>query len=1054
MSFVKSVKGGINSKRYLGRAIDYGKNPDKTNVNENSHLANVLQYAGKQEKALYVTGINCSTVDTLTEWNDTREMFNKDFGILAHHYIQSFSPTENITPEQVHKMGLELANRCFPDFQVLVCTHIDRKHLHNHILVNSCNIHNGLKWLSNGKTLNFVRYTNDKISLEYGYSVIDSYINNGSAQIKNKMKNSYKVDMAIAIRESLMSANTKAEFERLMLSKGYKIRFGKQITFREVANDKHAARGEVLAKQFGDEFSTKSIYNKYGIKTEVNEYRKKAVDKESAKKTEKDLEKVNAYVFETDKRFMQAVAGLNLSYGNSDSRYSVIEAEISMLEEKVSKINPSNIKSFIAYLYLRTEIFNKKLYSKAIKRFNSVSALNKKEKKFTFTAIPLRKVEDKYTRLYGNITFKALMLKNGSNASVKVNADLLPKLINAPFFYCASIDVKTGKAKVFVKENDLDALSNALGFNYSIDKVVKKEYNVNLVKLRQWKENKVKVKWENNLTANDIDALMKKGVPFAIFDKGDSHSVCFPEKYFDDAFAGLHPNLSVVNGRTNRDKLDKLAVELKTSLAYKIITPEQLVLLQECKFVDVPSIAYNSKDGSGKINLCYLASDEQKLKDIILSESEAILNNKPYSEWKRHNLSVNWIYSLTLEQVKQIKAAECEVAIFADKKDKSKFSVCTPFYEYKNVMSVLDDTYNANNATMTYQEFKALKDNNNLETVSLDITGEQLNLFRHLKDDFPLSAAFKKNGGGYILTFDKRYLEEISKQLNVTKLPFRVQIEKWKKDNVEYHSKYELTESDIDKLKECTVNYCVAKTKNGNYAIAYPAYNEREISTILFPDRNPVTCNVSKNELQRFAEATGVKIEYMYISPQQYDALVKDKTEIMSTAFKHKTSEGYNLWYLAGDKGKINKIINSRTSGKSNKSVIEQMKARGANIQMIKNATPAQIELLKQSGIECAFGNDMQTIAYDLKNRYAVLSIMSRAYYNDLINNNVPVRLKRGIDVNTLDALLSENIGFSFVYNAKNNEFVVAYNAADEKRLSELTGNNNYSEDNSTGQQL
>lgn len=1054
MAYVKTVKGGITSNRYLSRAIEYGKNPDKTNVNNDEHLANALQYAGKQEKALYVSAQNCTTTNTFKEWERLRNTYNKNKGRIAHHFIQSFSPTENVTPEQVHQMGLELAKRCFPDFQVLVCTHIDRKHLHNHILVNSCNINNGLKWSDNKKTMNFVRYTNDKISLEYGCSVIDSYINNGSAQIKEKLKNSYKVDMAKAIRESLVGANTKAEFERLMLSKGYKIRFGKQITFREISNDKHAARGEVLAKQFGEEFSTKSIYNKYGIKIEVNEYRKKAVDKDNAKETEKKLEKVNAYVFETDKRYIQAVTGLNISYGNTDSKYSVIEAEISMLEEKVSKINPTNIKSFIAYLYLRTELFNKRLYSKAIKRFNAISGLNNTGKKFTFSAIPLKKVDGKYTRAYGNITFRSLMLKNGNNASVKVDADLLPKLINAPFFYVASIDVKTGKAKVFVKEQDLDALSNALGFNYNIGKFVKKEYNVNAVKLRQWKDNKVKIKWENNLTANDIDALMKKGVPFAVFDKGDSYSVCFPEKYSDDAFAGLHPNLSVVNGRTNRDKLDKLAVELKTSLSYKIISPEQLVLLQECKSVDVPSIAYNSKDGSGKINLCYLASDEQKLKDIILSESEAVLNNKPYSEWKRHNLSVNWIYSLTLEQVKQIKAAECEVAIFADKKDKSKFSVCTPFYEYKNVMSVLDDTYNANNATMTYQEFKALKDNNNLETVSLDITGEQLNLFRHLKGDFPLSAAFKKNGGGYILTFDKRYLEEISKQLNVTKLPFRVQIEKWKKDNVEYHSKYELTESDIDKLKECTVNYCVAKTKNGDYAIAYPAYNEREISTLLFPDRNPVTCNVSKNELQRFAEATGVKIEYMYISPQQYDALVKDKTEIMSTAFKHKTSEGYNLWYLAGDKGKIDKIINSRTSGKSNKSVIEQMKARGTNIQIMKNATPEQIELLKQSGIECAFGNDMHTIAFDFKNRYEILSIMSRAYYNNLINNGVPIRFKRGIDVDTLDVLLSENIGFSFNFNAKNNEFVVAYNAADEKRLSELTGNNNYSEDNSTGQQL
>ena len=65
---------------------------------------------------------------------EIRRVFNKDSDILAHHYIQSFSPNEKITPELVHQIGAELAQKMAPGFQVIVSTHVDKDHLHNHIL--------------------------------------------------------------------------------------------------------------------------------------------------------------------------------------------------------------------------------------------------------------------------------------------------------------------------------------------------------------------------------------------------------------------------------------------------------------------------------------------------------------------------------------------------------------------------------------------------------------------------------------------------------------------------------------------------------------------------------------------------------------------------------------------------------------------------------------------------------------------------------------------------------------------------------------------------------
>ena len=1038
MAIVKTVKGGISSSRYLNTAIEYSKNPDKTNIGDDAHLANALQYAGKQEKALYISSQNCTTTNTYSEWEKTRNQYKKNNGRLAHHFIQSFSPTENVTPEQVHQMGLELAKRCFPDYQVLICTHIDRNHLHNHIIVNSCNINNGLKWCDNNKTLNFVRYTNDKIAIENGCSIIDSYIKNGSAKTTDKFKQSYKVDMAKAVRESLLSSVDRFQFERSMKEKGYTVRFGKQITFREIANTKHAARGEVLAKQFGAEFSTKSIYAKFGIDIEINEYVKKAVDKNGAKKTEKELDKINAYKFTPDKRFMnglKAEEGL-ISNGNPNSRYAVTELKIAKLEEKLKRLEgkPFNVKALVAYLYIRADLFNKKIYSKFAKKYLDGNV----KTAYKVNRIPYRYKDGKATRVFGNISFKSLMMKNGDNVSVKVDARLLQNLINAPFFYYASIDEKSGAAKVLCKEKDANVLFNALGIKPEIKSIQKKEYNTNKVRLANWKKNNVPLLWNNKLTLEDVKRIRTEGVPYALYEKENGFSVVYPQQYEDNVYSAVYPERSLVNGRTKKSVLDDLAKSNNTDLSYKVISQEQFRLLQESKAVDIPSIGYEQKDMSGKINLCYLSTDEQKLKNVILSEYDALLDNKPYREWKRHNLSVNWIYDLSVEQVKSLKTAGCEISVFSDKNDSSRFCICTPFYEYNNVMGVLDDTYNPQNGTMSYADFKQIKADNQLDTVTFEISAEQLNAFRHLKESYPISNAFKKQDGSYMLSIEKKFSEEIISKLKITQVPFKVQLDLWKKNSQDYHCKYNLSEEDVKKLSSCDADYVVAKSKSGEYIIAYPAYNEREIFTHLYPDKNPVTCNIERKDLQNYAEGVGEKIEYMFISPTQYDALTSDTTtEIMSTAFENKNGKGYNFWYLASDKPKVMQIINNTENRP--KSVIDTMKARGANI-VTKKVTPTQFERLKKSGVECAFSKDGETIAYDVTNHYLVLSEISKDAVSIMRSNGIEVHYRKGINVDTVDMLISSKIPFSFAYNKTDSAFAIAYAAKNEKEILQIIG--------------
>ena len=101
-------------------------------------LTEALAYITNPAKISEVSRLNCSgsNSNTLDQFRLLRLAFNQNKGIIAHHFIQSFAPNDNVTPETVHRFGVEYAKLCFPNYQVVVSTHIDKEHLHNHIIVN------------------------------------------------------------------------------------------------------------------------------------------------------------------------------------------------------------------------------------------------------------------------------------------------------------------------------------------------------------------------------------------------------------------------------------------------------------------------------------------------------------------------------------------------------------------------------------------------------------------------------------------------------------------------------------------------------------------------------------------------------------------------------------------------------------------------------------------------------------------------------------------------------------------------------------------------------
>ena len=144
---------------------------------EKTSLASSITYISNPEKTeqfFFTSALNCSSVDTaLSEMMETKQQFGKMGGVLGYHFIQSFQPGE-VTPEQAHAIGLEFAKRLFGKrYEVVISTHLNKHHLHNHLVVNSVSCIDGQKYHSSPESYyNDVRGTSDALCRENDLSVI------------------------------------------------------------------------------------------------------------------------------------------------------------------------------------------------------------------------------------------------------------------------------------------------------------------------------------------------------------------------------------------------------------------------------------------------------------------------------------------------------------------------------------------------------------------------------------------------------------------------------------------------------------------------------------------------------------------------------------------------------------------------------------------------------------------------------------------------------------------------------------------------------------------
>ena len=241
--------------------IDYAENPDKTcPIPDLEDLWNAARYAERPEATAdgqYVTAINCTRETAVQQMILTKKQFRKTEGYIAWHGYQSFKPGE-ISPELCHKIGVMTAKAMWGDrFQIIVTTHLDKEHLHNHFVFNSVSFVDGKKYNYSKRELHRLREYSDYDCEYYHLSVVPvphkapsrpAYFDEKDG--KPTRYNVYRED----IREAFQNSCTLQDAEAYLRRLGYITDFSDRVHYRiRLPQYKHFTRLDTLDSRWTPE---------------------------------------------------------------------------------------------------------------------------------------------------------------------------------------------------------------------------------------------------------------------------------------------------------------------------------------------------------------------------------------------------------------------------------------------------------------------------------------------------------------------------------------------------------------------------------------------------------------------------------------------------------------------------------------------------------------------------------------------------------------------------------------------------------------------------------
>ena len=206
----------------------------KRGTQSRAAMRGVMLYVMQGKKTAWeggplVSGINCQPQSVYDDFLNTKLLYHKHGGVMFYHMVQSFPKGAAVDPRQAHEAARRLAEY-FDGCEVLVCTHVDRGHIHSHCVINSLNFETGKKLHMAKEQIQELMRRNDMICQEMGLPVFDVPTQQargmGGAEYHTALKGqSWKLRLMNTIDECMKYAADKDAFVSLMASEGYQVRW-------------------------------------------------------------------------------------------------------------------------------------------------------------------------------------------------------------------------------------------------------------------------------------------------------------------------------------------------------------------------------------------------------------------------------------------------------------------------------------------------------------------------------------------------------------------------------------------------------------------------------------------------------------------------------------------------------------------------------------------------------------------------------------------------------------------------------------------------------------
>ena len=256
---IKTIKSNLQA------VINYGKNGDKT------------------DNGVLVSSVNCSVENSYEEMSLTKKFFHKEDKTLGYHIIQSFKGNE-VSPQKANQIGKELAEELWGNkFQVVICTHINKENVHNHLILNSVSFIDGKKYHNSKSEIAFMKEASDNLCIKYGLSVVNSkraekertFRQNHIAYFNRRDEKMQKI--IIDIDETIKSAKKYSDFKLALKAKGYEnIKdSGKYLSIKTPYYSRNVRIDRVFGEGYSVEGIKERIYYKKKEKSPIANLNKK-----------------------------------------------------------------------------------------------------------------------------------------------------------------------------------------------------------------------------------------------------------------------------------------------------------------------------------------------------------------------------------------------------------------------------------------------------------------------------------------------------------------------------------------------------------------------------------------------------------------------------------------------------------------------------------------------------------------------------------------------------------------------------------------------------------